>query len=335
MKAVVFAMQNHLDVVDLEIPSVEPDEVRVKIAYAGICGTDLHKSERANAEPGFILGHEFVGTVDELGANVSGWKEGDRVVILPMVACGECWGCKIGKPEICLSGLYDGPGLGRNGGFAEYVSIPAGMLRRLPDDMKMEHAVLVEPLSVGLHGIQRSGAKPEDGVVVLGGGPIGAFAAISLRARGHKDVLVIEANDSRRQNLVDLGFETATPGDAKTVSEKVFGSRGPVVALDCTGHESGTPLALELLGMGGTLVVIGTAPVPVPIMLQQLSHSEIVLTGSLGYDDRDYAEAIDHIAHGRVPCEQVSKIARLEEAQHWFDVLLSRKSNELKVILQP
>src|SRR5579883_1171265 len=98
MKAVVFSRKLWLDVVDVPQPAIEPDEVRVKVAYAGICGSDLHRSERATPEPGFIMGHEFCGTIDETGANVAGWKAGDRVVILPMVACGQCWGCRLGRP---------------------------------------------------------------------------------------------------------------------------------------------------------------------------------------------------------------------------------------------
>ena len=337
MKAVIFAKRHQLDVVELELPPVGPDDVRIKVDYVGICGSDLHKSELASVDPGYVMGHEFCGTVDALGSNVTGWKPGDRAVILPMVACGGCWGCKLGKPELCETGLLEGPGIGGRmaGGYAEYVSIPSGMLRRLPESVKMEHAVLVEPLSVGLHGVQRSRAVPTDAAMVLGGGPIGTFTAIGLRARGFQSILVVEANESRRKSVASLGFETTAPDGLEAAVKSTFGTQGPLMAYDCTGHPSGAPLALSVLKPGGTLVIIGVPRELVPVNLQRLLIDEFTITGSVGYDDRDYDEAIDHIANGRVPCDQITTFARLEEAQHWFEVLLSRQSTEIKVLLKP
>ncbi|HWC29234.1 MAG TPA: alcohol dehydrogenase catalytic domain-containing protein [Dehalococcoidia bacterium] len=334
MKAVVFTKRLALDVVDLGLPEVGPDEVRVKVAYSGICGSDLHRLERTTTPAGMIMGHEFCGTVEELGRDVSGWAAGERVVILPMVACGKCWGCQLGRPELCEHGLLEGPGMGRAGGYAEYVSLPARMLRRLPADLSMQHAALVEPLSVALHGIAISGATPEDKAVVLGSGPIGLFAAIGLRARGFKDVLVIEANEARRDKVASLGFRTAAPADAAGAVKEAFG-RGATVAFDCTGHPSGLPLALELLLPASTLVVVGIPDEPVSVSLRKVAVDEVSIKGSIGYDDADYDEAIEHISKGRVPCDEITTIAPLADAQHWFEVLIARTSNELKVLLQP
>jgi 2-desacetyl-2-hydroxyethyl bacteriochlorophyllide A dehydrogenase len=335
MKAVVFAKPGLLEVVETVEPAVNPDEVRVKVAYSGICGSDLHRLDRVTTPPGMLMGHEFCGTIAELGRDVTGWSLGDRAVILPMVACGHCWGCSLGQPELCEHGLLEGPGMGRPGGYAEYVSVPAGMLRRLPPELSLRHATLVEPLSVALHGIAVSGATPENGALVVGAGPIGLFAAIGLRARGFQKLLVVEANEARRAKVVELGFDAVAPGMTKDAVERAFASRGPVVAFDCTGHPSGAPLALEVLKAGSILVIIGVPDEPVPLDLRRVAVDELSIRGSIGYDDRDYTEAIEHIARGRVPCDEITTLAPLSDAQRWFDVLRSRTSGEMKVILQP
>jgi (R,R)-butanediol dehydrogenase/meso-butanediol dehydrogenase/diacetyl reductase len=335
MKAVVFSKQFVLDVVDLDEPNVAPDEALVEVAYSGICGSDLHRLERATTPAGFVMGHEFCGTVKQTGREVSDWQPGDRVVILPMVACRNCWGCRLGRTELCETGLLRGPGMGRQGGYAERVSVPAGMLRRLPESISFRHGALVEPLSVALHGIAISGATAEDTAVVLGAGPIGLFTAIGLGARGFDRILVLEGNEARKQKVASLGFDVASPGGAADAVERAFGGRGPVVAFDATGHPSGTPLALDLLKPGCMLVVVGIPDEPVSITLRRLAVDELTIKGSIGYDDGDYDEAIGHIASGRVPCDEITTIAPLADAQHWFNVLLRRQSDELKVLLKP
>jgi (R,R)-butanediol dehydrogenase/meso-butanediol dehydrogenase/diacetyl reductase len=225
--------------------------------------------------------------------------------------------------------------MGCQGGYAELVSVPAGMLRRLPDSMSFQHGALVEPLSVALHGIATSGATPGAPALVLGAGPIGLFTAIGLRARGFDDIFVLETNQARRQKVASLGFQVDSPDAAAAAVERAFGGRGPVVAFDATGHPSGTPLALDILRPGCTLVVVGIPDEPVSITLRKLAVDELTIKGSIGYDDADYEEAIGHIASGRVPCDEITTIAPLADAQRWFDVLLSRKSNELKVLLKP
>jgi (R,R)-butanediol dehydrogenase/meso-butanediol dehydrogenase/diacetyl reductase len=144
---------------------------RIDVRYCGICGSDLHMlGMPADLVPaGLVLGHELTGVVAALGPGVTGWSAGQRVVVHPMVACGRCHSCRAGHSNLCEQGGIDGgPGIGRPGGYAESVAVPAGMLRRLPSTVSDRDGALAEPLAVALRAIRLSGAAPDEPVCVLG-----------------------------------------------------------------------------------------------------------------------------------------------------------------------
>jgi (R,R)-butanediol dehydrogenase / meso-butanediol dehydrogenase / diacetyl reductase len=283
---------------------------------------------------GLVLGHEFTGTISELGSGVEGWHPGDRVTVLPMVACGHCYACRAGHPNLCENGISHGPGLGRQGAYAEAVVVPEAMLRRLPESVSDAHGALTEPLAVAIRGIKLSGATPDEGVCVLGAGPIGVMTGIGLRARGFERVVVVEPNQGRRGILERLGFVAVAPDAADEAVPAALGGALPTVVIDCTGHPSGVPLAVDLLPPAGCLVVVGIPNDPVALSLITLAMKEIVMRGSLAYSDEDFAEALDHIAGGRVPCDEVITIADLEDAGAWFADLGGGASEQVKVLLR-
>jgi threonine dehydrogenase-like Zn-dependent dehydrogenase len=174
--------------------------VLLDVRYCGICGSDLHMlGMPAEMIPaGHVLGHEFTGVVADLGPGVDGWDAGERVTVLPMVSCGECYACRTGHLNLCEKGINHGPGIGRQGAYAESVVVPAGMLRRLPAAVSDADGALVEPLAVAIRAIRLSGATPQEPVCVLGAGPIGVLTVAGLRARGFGQVAVVEPTAGRR-----------------------------------------------------------------------------------------------------------------------------------------
>jgi (R,R)-butanediol dehydrogenase/meso-butanediol dehydrogenase/diacetyl reductase len=336
MRAVTITKSRGLEVVEIEPPLLASGEVRVDVACCGICGSDLHMLAMPAVPSGHVLGHELSGSITEVGREAGGWSVGERVTVLPMVACGACYACRAGHAHLCENGLMRGPGLGRQGGYAESVTVPAGMLHRLPDSVSDAHGALTEPLAVAIRGIALAQASPATAVVVLGAGPIGVMTAVGLRARGVERIAVVEPNAGRRALVSRLGFSAvATDGAAEQVAA-LLGGEPPTVAIDCSGHPSGVPLAVGLLPPGGLLVVVGIPNDPAPLDVASLATKELTIRGSLAYSTDDFGEALGHIAAGRIPCDEiVTTIADLGEAGAWFEDLASGATDQIKVLLRP
>ncbi|MDO8187938.1 alcohol dehydrogenase catalytic domain-containing protein [Conexibacter sp. JD483] len=325
-----------LELIDAPEPPLADGEVRVTVGCCGICGSDLHMLASPTPPVGLVLGHEFTGTVTELGHGAEEFAAGDRVAIRPLAACGECYACGVGQPHLCERGLSRGPGLGRPGAYAQTVAVPTAMLHRLPPGVSDEHGALAEPLAVAIHGIALAEPDARSGVWVIGAGPIGALTAVSLRARGIERVVVVEPNDERRAKAAALGAAVATPEQAEAEGAELFGGEPARIAIDCSGHPSGTPLAVRLLPAAGRLVVVGIPDGPVAVDVLALALGELTIKGSLAYSTTDFTEALEHIAAGRIPCDEIiTAVAGLEEAPRRVAELRSGGTQQLKVLLRP
>jgi (R,R)-butanediol dehydrogenase / meso-butanediol dehydrogenase / diacetyl reductase len=336
MRAVAITDERSVAVVDIDRPVPGVGEVLLDVRYCGICGSDLHMlGMPAEMIPaGLVLGHEFTAVVAELGPGVDGWDAGERVTVFPMICCGECYACQNGHRNLCEKGIDDGPGIGRQGAYAESVVVPAGMLRRLPATVSDADGALIEPLAVVIRAIRLSGAMPQEPVCVLGAGPIGVLTVAGLRARGFGRVAVVEPTAGRRAAVERLGVRALAPEEAIQGVPSLLGDEPPTTVIDCTGHPSGAPLAIKLLPPGGRLMIAGLPNGPVPIDLAALAANEIIVRGSLVYTDDDFAEALDHIAAGRVLGNQIiTTIASLEQAPAWFKDLTGGATEQVKVLL--
>src|SRR5512139_2815615 len=171
MQAAVFRGAEEIEVAEVPQPELEGDEVLIRVAYCGICGSDLEAFQTGMYEPGMIIGHEFSGTIAALGSRVAGWQIGDRVVVSDVLACGECAPCRQGRLDACASLTMIG--VTHDGGMAEYAKIAARALHHLANNITLQQGALVEPLSVALHGVRRSRLKAGDDVLIMGAGPIG------------------------------------------------------------------------------------------------------------------------------------------------------------------
>ncbi len=336
MRGVAVAADRSLALVELPDDPLGADEVRLAVAFCGICGSDLHMKDAPAFPVGAVMGHELAGEVVEVGDEVSGWELGDRATVFPFDPCGTCAECRAGDRHLCATGAARAVGLGgRPGGYAERVVVPARSLRRLPDRLSAAHGALTEPLAVGVHAVALAELGAGQPAVVLGGGPIGIMTAYALRLHGCERVVVVEPGRTRRELVARLGFAVADGADRDEVLA-LLGGEPAAVALDCSGHPSGIVSALGLVRPRGRVVVVGVPVEPSTIALAGVVIAEHQIVGSLAYSDADFDEALDHLAAGRLRADDViTTVADLAQADAWFTELTSGATEQVKVLLRP
>jgi 2-desacetyl-2-hydroxyethyl bacteriochlorophyllide A dehydrogenase len=337
LKAISIAEDRSLQPTEIDERALAADEARVGVAFCGICGSDLHFRPSAAIPPGTVMGHEFSGTITEIGEEAGGFSVGQRVAVFPFASCGQCANCKRGDLHVCQLAAVTGLGLGENhGGFAESVAVKQSMLVAIPEELSFEHAALVEPLAVALHGVDVAGAKPGDRCVVIGAGPIGVMTALALRARGIEDVIVIEKNEHRQERMRALGFSAIGLDDVHMKVIEACDGDLPDVVLECAGNPAAPPLAIELVRSRGIVALLGILEEPVEISQLVLMIKEAQVRASFCYTQDDFREAIEILAAGKLPADQlITHTAPLEQAQEMFERLENPATEEIKILLYP
>ena len=247
----VWQEKGHIVLETRPLKQLEEREVKVRVEASGLCGTDIHiaAGETPNATLGVVIGHEFGGTVVEVGATVVGLTVGERVVVDPNIPCHMCHACRAARPHLCER--PQSIGVSRDGGMAEYVVVPAEQVYRIPATMSAEAAALTEPLACALHAVDLAGLHPGQTAIVLGAGPIGILCSSLLMASGASQVTVSEPNPGRRERVRALGAEAIEP-------EQLEGREADVV-LECVGRTNTMRAAVDAAIAGGTVVWVGVA----------------------------------------------------------------------------
>lgn len=319
------------DVAVEDVPRPRPDDgwALVDVAYAGICGTDLHicAGEHPRARAPLVIGHEFVGTLagdaGELGA-------GRPVAVEPLLNCGTCTPCRTGRTHVCerlrLIGI-DVPG-----GVAEQVAVPVERLIALPGDLSLRRAALVEPLAVAVHAIRRSGLRLGDAVMVAGAGPIGLAVAMCARLAGAGTVHVSEPAAPRRRAAEELGFAVLDAGDPGAELRERTGGDGAAVVFDAAGHPAVAAELAAWTATSGRIVFVGIYGRPVALDLQDVAFRELSTVGCRVYTRADMEAAVQLIADGRFdPDPLITSTVPLAEAPAALAKL--RSGDELKVLI--
>ncbi len=300
------------DVVTETVPEAVPDagEVLVRTTVVGICGSDLHAA--CGRHPFIDLpyrpGHEAVGVVDAVGSGVDQSWIGRRVTIEPNLACGNCTQCRDGRYNICRELLVFG--CQTPGALADTFTIGVDRLVGLPADLDDRHAILIEPLATPVHTVRRAaevvGDLQDRPVVVIGAGPIGLFALLAARHAG-ANVVVADLLDSKRARAERLGaigtFDPTAP-DAIEHARQLLGGPAAVV-IDCVSLESSVAQAVDLVDKGGAIMIVGVAEGATPVPLGLIQDREIALIGSLMYVREDFTAALDLLASGAVPVDEI------------------------------
>ena len=260
------------------------------------------------------IGHEMSGTIAEVGSEVSGWKVGASVTVMPLDWCGACPACNSGNTHICHNLKF--VGIDSPGSLQGRWNVKAGWLVPLPDDLDLRTAALVEPVAVAVHDVNRAAVGRGDHVAVIGGGPIGLLIAIIARKRG-ADVLVSEVAASRLELAAELGFETVNPTnqDLKgAVADRTEGS-GADVAFEVSGSVPGVRAVTDVLRVRGRGMVVGIHPKAPPVDLFQVFWKELELLGARVYQRPDFEVAVRLVDDGTIPADSlISDVMPLADA---------------------
>ncbi|HEY0277685.1 MAG TPA: alcohol dehydrogenase catalytic domain-containing protein [Solirubrobacterales bacterium] len=357
MRAVEWEAPGRLRLTERPGPRAEPGQAVVAVAACGICGSDLHSYRDGwAARPGQVLGHEFVGTVVE-APRVEGLAPGTRVVVRPLIPCGECDPCRRGDPQLCARGLKLGIGYAFDGAFAERVLVPRAVVGLtvfpLPDSVDDRAAALVEPLAVACHAVRRGGDPGGREALVLGAGTIGLGVAAFLRLGG-ASVTVVDPSPLRRQAAASIGRPAADtlepppaaarPADPSAPPLSSIRTLDPAVerpdadafdlVFECAGADATMAAAIRAVRPGGAVVVSALFGRPVEISPDRFSVKEAALVGAFGYRD-EFAEVIETLASGAIDAiALVSHELPLERIDEAFQIQ-SDPSESLKVLVRP
>lgn len=329
MRAVRLLDAHLLELEEVPEPEAMPGEVVIQVDGCGICGSDL-SSYKVGLFAGTVPGHELAGTVHAVGDGVALWQAGDTAVIDPKIPCGSCDDCRSGSGYRCAMALTAGIGFARDGGFAERVAVPAANLHRLPAGLALEHACLVEPLSVAIHGVERARAHPGAAAVVVGLGPIGLLTVATLHARGAGPIVGADPVADRRQLALDLGA-TAAVAEIR----EVRGVVGPVAAvIECSGHAPVLQAAADLVTTGGRLVLVGVPFGETTVAPIMWVTREIEIIGSIASGTADFEVSLAMLAADPAIAGIVTRRASLAELPQAFEELITPASGG-KVIVDP
>lgn len=311
-----------------------PGEVRLGVAYCGICGTDRHiyhgAMDKRVAMPQTI-GHEASALVLETGAGVSGFKPGDAVVVRPLDSRAEIPTDR-GYSHIC-SGLKF-IGIDAPGAFQQSWTVPAFTLHKVPEGIDLKTAALAEPLAVACHDVRLGKVKPGECVAVIGGGPIGLLVAFVARQAGAR-VLLFEVNPARCEQARGFGLEAVNPLETDWVAcTKNFSDGvGMDVVFEVSGAKSAALGMTELLAIRGRVVVVAIYPQPVELNLFHFFWKELSLLGARVYEPEDYEKALELMACGSLPLEKL--ITRVEPLHRLPEVMaeLDQHDDGIKTLI--
>ena len=345
MKAAVLTEFKHIEWKDYPVPAITDDEALIKVSYASICGSDQHvyKGEFGpRVTLPTIQGHEFVGTIAELGKNVAGFKEGDRVAVDPIVWCGKCPSCQIGHYPACTSLKLIG--IDMDGGFAEYVSAKGNMLYPIPDNVTDRDSALTEPYSVGFHASKRAGVKPGDTLAFYGAGKIGQHIFQAARTISDNTVFLVDIVDSRLQAAKnaypDIVTINAKNNDPVEVIMDVTNGRGVDIAFEMTGDaveidDQVHPVreSVRSIRGAGKVCAMSLGDQEVRLVMKELIWKEgLLVTSRVCHGE--FKDALEHMSKGVLhPEALISRIMHMSEAQQAFQMLEEEPEKYLKVLL--
>lgn len=295
MKAAVLENWLDLRLEDIPVPTPNNNEALIKVIRAGVCGSDItvYRGKHMTATVPTVLSHEILGTIETLPDGYDGpFKVGQRVLMNPIISCGECSACKRGIPWVCenlkLLGIHV------DGGFAEYTKVGVDKLVAVRDETPDEVAILGEPFAVGAHVMVNSKIQKGDKVFISGGATVGLYIALFAKDAGAERVIISEINEPRRQFVESMGIETINPTktDAMELMKEVTGGGGFDVVYDTSGAASCVLQMPDLTRCGGKMLSLGLSGDAYQFIIGKVSFKEITLVGNRLYSQEDFEEGV-------------------------------------------
>ncbi|MCM5705701.1 Zn-dependent oxidoreductase [Larsenimonas salina] len=307
MKVFEVRAPHEASLVERDTPAPAPGEVLVKVAFVGICGSDMHILHGDNAFVRYprVIGHEFSGTVAALGDDVTGWTEGERVCVDPVISCGTCYPCRINRPNVCrtLSVI----GVHRDGGFEQYVRVPAANLYRVPESIPLDQAALVEPYSIASNVLSNMGVHAGDSLLIVGAGVIGMTVLQVARALGIERITVADILDDRLDVARELGAThtiNSAQDDLEARVDALTDGEGMNLIVDAACHPALLPQMVRMASAAGRLGLLGFSSVPSELVQLEVIKKELTLVGSR-LNSRQFPTVIELLETGRLDASRL------------------------------
>ncbi len=338
MKAAIYYGPGDIRIEDAPKPdSVGPFDVLIAVSKAAICGSDSSEWDHGPvlAVPPVILGHEFVGVIEEVGSQVTGLNVGERVVSGSGVSCGSCEWCQEGRTNLCDK--YYTLGLHANGGLADYVVSPASICRKVPDNVDDVSAALVQPFAVALHGLRRARVRSGASAAIIGVGGIGGFLIAGAVARGASPVIAIDIDEERLKGAAELGAThviNARKEDATARVLEITGGLGAHSIIEATGVKGSPQQALDMVRRGGDVLILGLHTGISEVNLLQFTLREIDLHGTLAHVcAEDIPEALEILSSSNVAALALDRVISLDELMEKGIVPLVERRAKGKIVV--
>lgn len=325
--------------VDIPEPVPGSHEVKIRVKYCGICGSDIHGFTGASGRkiPPMIMGHEFSGTIEEVGSDVRKLRPGMRVTVLPYSACGTCELCESGYPNLCRSRRNLGV-LDVNGAFTQFICVDEDLVYVLPDTVSDITGAILEPLSVAHHAVEA--AKPLNGknVLLVGAGAIGQLILKLIRLESPATIVVSDASDAHlalaRANGADVTVNPATGSLDETLQKA--GLRDSIdVAIEAVGITPTVQQTVDFVKNCGRIVWVGNADKMVSINMQSIVTREIHLEGSYAFTADDFSACLELLSSHKVdPMDIVTSVITFDEVTDMMTAMAEKKTEQMKVIAE-
>lgn len=320
MKSIVIRQPNELVIEDRDIPQPAAGDVRVKIKLAGICGSDSHiyRGHNPFAKYPRVIGHEFFGVIDAVGEGVSDARLGERVSVDPVISCGQCYPCSIGKPNVCTSLVV--LGVHRDGGFSEYAVVPAGNAWAIPDSIEDKLAVMVEPFTIAANVTGQAQPTEQDVALIYGAGPMGLVTVQALKGVYKvKQVIVVDRIAERLAMAercgADWTFDNSSQSLQAALEEK--GIR-PTLIVDAACHPSILQEAVNLASPAGRIVLMGFSSDPSQVAQQGITGKELTIYSSR-LNANKFPVVIDWLKKGLIDPDKL--ITHVMDYRHVSDAI--------------
>lgn len=337
MRGIQIVKPEELRVIEMEKPVIdEKNNVLVKMRAAGICGSDVGIYHGTNAAATYprVIGHEMVGEVVETGPGASKVKVGDRVIIDQVTACGHCYACRKGRPNVCQHLAVRGVHI--DGGYCEYMAVPDKDCYLLPDTLRYEDAVLIEPTTIAIQACSRAQIQPDDEVLIMGMGALGSRMLSIARLSGAK-IIVADIVDDKLEEALAAGAHHAINLMKEDLAEKIkeytTDAYGPTLSIDCACTKDSLGTLINVAGNASRVITMGFSVTPTEVTNFGITSKELDIRGSR-LQNRKFQEAIDLVKAGKVDLDhKISHTFHFLDAQKAFDFNETKDPSIRKIVL--